>query len=38
LPLFVKPACEGSSIGISKVKQAGELARRMPKRRGTIRW
>jgi D-alanine-D-alanine ligase len=26
LPLFVKPACEGSSIGISKVKQAGGLA------------
>lgn len=26
LPLFVKPACEGSSIGISMVKQAGELA------------
>jgi D-alanine-D-alanine ligase len=26
LPLFVKPACEGSSIGISKVKRVGELA------------
>ena len=25
LPLFVKPACEGSSIGITKVTQAGEL-------------
>lgn len=25
LPLFVKPACEGSSIGISKVKRPGEL-------------
>jgi D-alanine-D-alanine ligase len=25
LPLFVKPACEGSSIGISKVKSAGDL-------------
>jgi D-alanine-D-alanine ligase len=25
LPLFVKPAHEGSSIGISKVKRAGEL-------------
>ncbi|MEW9899396.1 D-alanine--D-alanine ligase [Chitinivorax sp. PXF-14] len=25
LPLFVKPATEGSSIGISKVKQPGEL-------------
>jgi D-alanine-D-alanine ligase len=25
LPLFVKPACEGSSIGISKVKHSGEL-------------
>jgi D-alanine-D-alanine ligase len=25
LPLFVKPASEGSSIGISKVKRAGEL-------------
>ncbi len=26
LPIFVKPANEGSSIGISKVKQAGALA------------
>jgi D-alanine-D-alanine ligase len=26
LPLFVKPACEGSSVGISKVKTVGELA------------
>jgi D-alanine-D-alanine ligase len=26
LPLFVKPACEGSSIGVSKVKQPGTLA------------
>lgn len=26
LPLFVKPANEGSSIGVSKVKQAGDLA------------
>ena len=25
LPLFVKPACEGSSIGVSKVRQPGEL-------------
>ena len=25
LPIFVKPDCEGSSIGISKVKAAGEL-------------
>lgn len=25
LPLFVKPANEGSSVGISKVKQSGEL-------------
>ena len=25
LPLFVKPACEGSSIGISMVRQPGEL-------------
>ena len=25
LPLFVKPACEGSSVGISKVKSAGAL-------------
>src|SRR3990167_167317 len=25
LPLFVKPANEGSSIGITKVKQAGSL-------------
>ena len=26
LPLFVKPACEGSSIGVVKVRAAGELA------------
>ena len=25
LPLFVKPACEGSSIGVSKVREAGAL-------------
>ncbi len=25
LPLFVKPACEGSSIGISMVRQSGQL-------------
>ena len=25
LPLFVKPACERSSIGVTKVRQAGEL-------------
>ena len=25
LPLFVKPACEGSSIGVTKVKRAGDL-------------
>ena len=25
LPLFVKPACEGSSIGVSKVRDASEL-------------
>ena len=25
LPLFVKPACEGSSIGVSMVRQPGEL-------------
>jgi len=25
LPLFVKPACEGSSIGITKVTRAGDL-------------
>ena len=25
LPLFVKPACEGSSIGVSKVRDPGEL-------------
>ncbi|MDF0604593.1 D-alanine--D-alanine ligase [Neisseriaceae bacterium TC5R-5] len=25
LPIFVKPATEGSSIGVSKVKQAGQL-------------
>ncbi|MGZ8256879.1 MAG: D-alanine--D-alanine ligase [Gallionella sp.] len=26
LPLFVKPACEGSSVGISKVKSVADLA------------
>jgi D-alanine-D-alanine ligase len=26
LPLFVKPACEGSSIGVSMVRHAGELS------------
>lgn len=25
LPIFVKPACEGSSIGVSKVRQSGAL-------------
>jgi D-alanine-D-alanine ligase len=25
LPLFVKPACEGSSFGVTKVKAAGEI-------------
>ena len=25
LPIFVKPSCEGSSIGVTKVRQAGEL-------------
>ncbi|MDO5686477.1 MAG: D-alanine--D-alanine ligase [Neisseria sp.] len=30
LPLFVKPACEGSSVGVVKIKQAGELARVYP--------
>lgn len=25
LPLFVKPACEGSSFGVTKVKSAGEI-------------
>lgn len=25
LPIFVKPACEGSSIGVSKVRQSGGL-------------
>ncbi len=25
LPLFVKPACEGSSIGVTKVRRPGEL-------------
>ncbi len=27
LPLFVKPACEGSSIGVSKVRLPGELSK-----------
>ena len=27
LPLFVKPAAEGSSVGVFKIKQAGELPR-----------
>ena len=26
LPLFVKPAAEGSSVGVKKIKQPGELA------------
>lgn len=26
LPMFIKPAAEGSSVGVHKVKQAGELA------------
>ena len=26
LPLFVKPAAEGSSVGVMKIRQAGELA------------
>ncbi|WP_275661637.1 D-alanine--D-alanine ligase [Laribacter hongkongensis] len=26
LPMFVKPACEGSSLGVTKVRKAGELA------------
>ena len=26
LPLFIKPAAEGSSVGVHKVRQAGELA------------
>ena len=25
LPLFIKPAAEGSSVGVSKIKEAGEL-------------
>lgn len=31
LPLFVKPAAEGSSVGVVKIKQAGELATVYPK-------
>ena len=27
LPLFVKPAAEGSSVGVMKIKQAGELVK-----------
>ena len=30
LPLFVKPAAEGSSVGVVKIKQAGELANTYP--------
>jgi len=30
LPLFVKPATEGSSIGVTKVKHAGELPAILP--------
>ena len=29
LPLFVKPVCAGSSVGVKKVKQQGELAKAM---------
>ena len=28
LPLFVKPACGGSSLGVFKIKEAGELKKR----------
>ncbi len=28
LPLFVKPAAEGSSVGVHKIKQTGELSQR----------
>jgi len=38
LPIFVKPAHEGSSIGISKVKARDTLHRPMLKPRNTIRW
>ncbi len=30
LPLFVKPAAEGSSVGVMKIKQVGELAQVYP--------
>ncbi|MBR7060037.1 MAG: D-alanine--D-alanine ligase [Neisseriaceae bacterium] len=30
LPLFVKPACEGSSIGVVMIKEKGELAKVYP--------
>lgn len=30
LPLFVKPAAEGSSVGVMKIKQPGELAQVYP--------
>lgn len=30
LPLFVKPAAEGSSVGVVKIKSAGELAKVYP--------
>mgnify|MGYP002715575186 FL=1 len=30
LPLFVKPAAEGSSVGVFKIKEAGELAKTYP--------
>ena len=30
LPLIVKPATQGSSVGMTKVEKAGDLARRLP--------
>ena len=38
LPLFVKPACEGSSFGVSKVKAAGGLRAAYEAARNSTAW
>ena len=38
LPLFIKPACEGSSIGVYKVSEAGELKQRYEQIKHMDRW
>ena len=38
LPLFIKPACEGSSIGVYKIKEPGELKKRFHEIKHLDRW